>query len=84
MVCHKSLLLQKQHVVSFFVTLLNTVTISTEEYYLAQQYIYSGASVYEHPCLRTIRFTNKFSEQKTPRVTNGVSDDEHNLATASN
>jgi hypothetical protein len=38
--------------------------------------IYSGASVYECP------FTNKFSEQKTPRVTNGVLDYEHNLATA--
>jgi hypothetical protein len=46
--------------------------------------VYSGASVYEGPCLRTIRFPNKFSEQKTPRVTNGVSDNEHNLATAAN
>jgi hypothetical protein len=34
--------------------------------------IYSGASVHERPCSRTIRFTNKFSEQKTSRMTNGL------------
>jgi hypothetical protein len=39
--------------------------------------IYSGASVHERPCSRTIRFTNKFSEQKTSRMTNGFSDYEH-------
>jgi hypothetical protein len=38
---------------------------------------YTGTSVHERPCSRTIRFTNKFSEQKTPRMTNGVSDYEH-------
>jgi hypothetical protein len=38
---------------------------------------YSGTSVHERPCSRTIRFTNKFSEQKTSRMTNGVSDYEH-------
>jgi hypothetical protein len=38
---------------------------------------YSGASVHERPCSRTIRFTNKFSEQKTSRITNGFSDYEH-------
>jgi hypothetical protein len=27
--------------------------------------IYSGTSVHERPCLRTIQFTNKFSEQKS-------------------
>jgi hypothetical protein len=40
-------------------------------------YIYSGASVHERPCSRTIRFTNKFSEQKPTRMTNGFSDYEH-------
>jgi hypothetical protein len=39
--------------------------------------IYSGTSVHERPCSRTIRFTNKFFEQKTSRMTNGVSDYEH-------
>jgi hypothetical protein len=39
--------------------------------------IYSGTSVHERPCSRTIRFTNKFSEQNTSRMTNGVSDYEH-------
>jgi hypothetical protein len=29
---------------------------------------YSGAWVHERPCSRTIRFTNKFSEQKTSRM----------------
>jgi hypothetical protein len=38
---------------------------------------YSGTSVHERPCSRTIRFTNKFSEQKISRMTNGVSDYEH-------
>jgi hypothetical protein len=38
---------------------------------------YSGASVHERPCPWTIRFTNKFSEQKTSRMTNGFSDYEH-------
>jgi hypothetical protein len=38
---------------------------------------YSGTSVHERPCSRTIRFTNKFSDQKTSRMTNGVSDYEH-------
>jgi hypothetical protein len=38
---------------------------------------YSGTSVHELPCSRTIRFTNKFSEQTPPRMTNGVSDYEH-------
>jgi hypothetical protein len=40
-------------------------------------YIYSGTSAHQRPCSRTIRFTNKFSEQKTSRMTNGVSDYEH-------
>jgi hypothetical protein len=39
--------------------------------------IYSGTSVHERPCSRTIRFKNKFSEQKPSRMTNGVSDYEH-------
>jgi hypothetical protein len=39
--------------------------------------IYSRASVHERPCSRTIRLTNKFSEQKPSRMTNGVSDYEH-------
>jgi hypothetical protein len=45
--------------------------------------IYSGTSVHERPCSRTIRFTNKFSDQKrlgwqtVSRMTNGVSDYEH-------
>ena len=39
--------------------------------------IYTGTSVHERLCSRTIRFTNKFSEQKTSRMTNGVSDYEH-------
>jgi hypothetical protein len=39
--------------------------------------LYSEASVHERPCSRTIRFTNKFSEQKTSRMTNGLSDYEH-------
>jgi hypothetical protein len=38
---------------------------------------YSGASVHERPCSRIIRFTNKFSEQKTSRMKNGFSDYEH-------
>jgi hypothetical protein len=38
---------------------------------------YSGTSVHERPCSRTIRFTNNFSEQKPSRMTNGVSDYEH-------
>jgi hypothetical protein len=38
---------------------------------------YSGASVHERPCSRTIRFTNKFSEKKTSLMTNGFSDYEH-------
>jgi hypothetical protein len=45
-----------------------------------QQYLpppYSGTSVHERPCSRTIRFTNKFSEQKTSRMTNSVSNYEH-------
>jgi hypothetical protein len=37
----------------------------------------SGTSVHERPCSRTVRFTNKFSEQKPSRMTNGVSDYEH-------
>jgi hypothetical protein len=40
-------------------------------------YIYSRALVHERPCSRTIRFTNKFSEQKTSRMTNGFSDYEY-------
>jgi hypothetical protein len=40
-------------------------------------WIYSGASVHERPCSQTIRFTNKFSEQKMSRMTNGFSDYEH-------
>jgi hypothetical protein len=40
-------------------------------------YIYSGASVPEHPCSRTIQLRDKFSEQKMSRMTNGVSDYEH-------
>jgi hypothetical protein len=39
--------------------------------------VYSGASVHECPCSRTIRFTNKFSEQKMSRMTNGFSDYKH-------
>jgi hypothetical protein len=31
---------------------------------------YSGTSVHERPCSRKIRFTNKFSEQKSSRITN--------------
>jgi hypothetical protein len=38
---------------------------------------YSETSVHERPCSRTIRFTNKFSEQKPSRMTNGVSDYKH-------
>jgi hypothetical protein len=38
---------------------------------------YSGTSVHERLSLRTNRFTNKFSEQKTSRVTNGVWSNEH-------
>jgi hypothetical protein len=39
--------------------------------------VYSGASVHERPCSRTVRFTNKFSEQKMSQMTNGFSDYEH-------
>jgi hypothetical protein len=39
--------------------------------------IYSGTSVHERLSSRTNRFMNKFSEQKTSRVTNGVSRNEH-------
>jgi hypothetical protein len=42
---------------------------------MSQQY--TGTSVHERPCSRTIRFTNKFSEQTPSRMTNGVSDYEH-------
>jgi hypothetical protein len=35
---------------------------------------YSGTSVHERPCSRTIRFTNKFSEQTTSRITNTQAD----------
>jgi hypothetical protein len=35
--------------------------------------VYSGVSVHERPCSRTIRFTNKYSEQKN------ASDDERFL-----
>jgi hypothetical protein len=38
---------------------------------------YSGTSVHEPILLRNNLFTNKFSEQKTSRVTNGVSSNEH-------
>jgi hypothetical protein len=38
---------------------------------------YSGTSVHERLSLRTNRFTNKFSEQKPSRVTNGISSNEH-------
>jgi hypothetical protein len=34
-------------------------------------------NLHERPCTRTIRFVNKLSEQKTSRMTNGVSDYEH-------
>jgi hypothetical protein len=39
--------------------------------------MYSGTSVHERLSSRTNRFTNKFSEQKTSRITNGVSSNEH-------
>jgi hypothetical protein len=39
--------------------------------------MYSGTSGHERLSSRTNRFTNKFSEQKTSRVTNGVSSNEH-------
>jgi hypothetical protein len=42
-----------------------------------EQKEYCGTSVHERPCSRTIQFTNKFSKQKTSRMTNGVSDYEH-------
>jgi hypothetical protein len=39
--------------------------------------LYSGTSVYERLSSRKNRFTNKFSEQKPSRMTNGVSSNEH-------
>jgi hypothetical protein len=40
-------------------------------------FIYSGISVHESLSSRTNRLTDKFSEQNTSRVTNGVSSNEH-------
>jgi hypothetical protein len=51
-------------------TLLNKVCLFTNTF---QKYLYSGASVHERPCSRTIWFTNKFFSGKN------VSDDERFL-----
>jgi hypothetical protein len=39
--------------------------------------VYSETSVHERLSSRTNQFTNKYSEQKTSRVTNGVSSNKH-------
>jgi hypothetical protein len=56
---------------------LNMFRLLSAAHHQEAEHVYSGTSVHERPCSRTIRFTNKFSEQKPPRMTNGVSDYEH-------
>jgi hypothetical protein len=51
--------------------------VEIEEPRALDSYMYSGTSVHERLSSRTNRFTKKFSERKTSRVTNGVSRNEH-------